>query len=180
MERNMPSYSHRDEKSKSSRSEDLGTGQRSKMETDRLRLQRRRAWAIQQEKERQHEKLKRKMIMDYEIRRAREKVLLSRRRCSHRSHSKSRSWSPESQHRRIDKASILSEKLEPSDGTTPLFKGPEGTQVSATELRRIKVDIHRNIPGKTTIGELQRDIVNPEDVMVKRRAGKILFLIIII
>jgi len=42
------------------------------------------------------------------------------------------------------------------------------------ELRRIKVDIHRNIPVKGPVTELQRDIVNPEDVIVKRREGKIL------
>lgn len=70
---------------------------------------------------------------------------------------------------------FLHYRLEPSDGTTPLFKGPEGTQVSAAELRRIKVDIHRNVPGKATTDDLQRDIINPEDVLVKRREGKMLF-----
>lgn len=58
-------------------------------------------------------------------------------------------------------------------GTVPLFKGPEGTQFSTTELRRIKVDIHRNIPAKEPVTELQRDIINPEDVILKRREGKI-------
>jgi len=42
------------------------------------------------------------------------------------------------------------------------------------ELHRIKVNIHRNIPVKGPVTELQRDIVNPEDVIVKRREGKIL------
>jgi len=42
------------------------------------------------------------------------------------------------------------------------------------ELRRIKVDIHRNISVKGPVTELQRDIVNPEDVIVKRREGKML------
>lgn len=43
------------------------------------------------------------------------------------------------------------------------------------ELRRIKVDIHRNIPVKGLVTtELQREILNPEDVIVKRREGKML------
>lgn len=71
-------------------------------------------------------------------------------------------------------------RLESSNGTTPIFKGPEGTQISVTELRRIKVDIHRNIPGKSTADDLQREIINPEDVVVKRREGNMLFFLIII
>lgn len=65
-----------------------------------------------------------------------------------------------------------------SSDDTSLFRGPEGTQVSATELRKIKVDIHRVLPGKptTTTDELKRDIINPEDVMLKRRTGKMLYL----
>lgn len=47
------------------------------------------------------------------------------------------------------------------------------------ELRSIKVDIHRNVPGKATTDELQRAIVNPEDVQVMRREGKMLFFSII-
>lgn len=73
----------------------------------------------------------------------------------------------------------LSCRLQSSEGTTPLFKGPEGTKISTTELRKIKVDIHRNIPGKSTPSELHRDIVNPEDVVLKRRAGNVLFFNII-
>jgi len=55
-----------------------------------------------------------------------------------------------------------------------LFRGPENAQINTMELRRIKVDIHRNIPVKGSITELQRDIVNPEDVILKRREGKML------
>jgi len=55
-----------------------------------------------------------------------------------------------------------------------LFRGPQNAQINTMELRRIKVDIHRNIPVKGPVTELQRDIVNPEDVIVKRREGKML------
>ncbi|XP_076233052.1 uncharacterized protein LOC143178349 isoform X2 [Calliopsis andreniformis] len=171
MKGHASSHLHRDEKHKSSRSEDGAL--RSRTEEERQR--RRREWLIQQEQERRHEKLKKKMILEYEIRRAREKGLpVPKRRYSH---SRSKSESPPSRHRRdptpcSSKTSILSEKLEPSSGKMLLFKGPEGTQISVTELRKIKVDIHRNIPGKSAINELQRDIVNPEDVVVKRRAGE--------
>lgn len=56
-----------------------------------------------------------------------------------------------------------------------MFKGPEGTHISSTELRRIKVDIHRNIPTQGPVTELQRDILNPEEVILKRREGKMLY-----
>ena len=88
------------------------------------------------------------------------------------------SKSPPSRHGRTsvsDTPKTLSEKLESSNGTTPIFKGPEGTQISVTELRRIKVDIHRSIPGKSTADDLHREIINPEDVVVKRREGNMLF-----
>lgn len=55
-----------------------------------------------------------------------------------------------------------------------MFKGPEGTKISTTELRRIKVDIRRNIPEQGPVTtELKRDILDPEDVIVKRREGNI-------
>ncbi|XP_076754884.1 uncharacterized protein LOC143425776 [Xylocopa sonorina] len=177
MKRGMSSHSHCDEKLRSSRIEEGDTGLRSRIEDERLR--RRREWEIQQKKEREHERLKKKMILEFEMRRAREKGLpLPKIKDSHHSRSKSRSRSPKDQHRRtaassMPMTSILSKKLESSSGTTPLFRGPEGTEVSAAELRRIKVDIHRDIPGKTaTTGELQRDIVAPENVMLKRREGE--------
>jgi len=55
-----------------------------------------------------------------------------------------------------------------------LFRGPENAQINTMELRRIKVKIYRNISVKESVAELQRDIVEPEDVIIKRRAGKIL------
>nr|ABV56231.1 feminizer [Apis cerana] len=169
MKRNTSNLSHRNERFRQSRSEDSETGLRSRTEEERLR--RRREWMIQQEREREHERLKKKMILEYELRRAREKKLALSKR------SKTKSRSPESRGRsnasNTSKTFILSEKLESSDGTS-LFRGPEGTQVSATELRKIKVDIHRVLPGKptTTTDELKRDIINPEDVMLKRRTGE--------
>ncbi|KYN33074.1 hypothetical protein ALC56_12708, partial [Trachymyrmex septentrionalis] len=61
-----------------------------------------------------------------------------------------------------------------TSGTVPLFRGPQNAQIDTSELRRIKVDIHRNIPVKGPVTELERDILNPEDVIVKRREGKLL------
>ncbi|XP_076660047.1 feminizer isoform X3 [Halictus rubicundus] len=138
------------------------------------KMLRRREWKLEQERQRQHERLKQKKIYEYEMQRAREKGLLPPKPPNR---SKSRSKSPRSRPRRPCTSSttntpILSERLESVDGTVPLFKGPEGTKISAAELRRIKVDIHRNIPGKSTDSDLQRDIINPEDVVVKRRAGE--------
>ncbi|XP_071856809.1 uncharacterized protein [Bombus fervidus] len=184
MKRNVSNHSYRDEKLKSSRSENYETGLR---RTDEERLRRRREWITEQQKIREHERLKKKKILEYEIRRALEKGLpLPKGRFSHHSCNKSKSKSPRNQHRTVvtsstSNTSILSEKLEPSDGTTPLFKGPEGIQVSAEELRRIKIhihrnsfteDIHRNVPDEATIDNLQRDIINLEDIVVKRRKGE--------
>nr|NP_001315416.1 calponin homology domain-containing protein DDB_G0272472-like [Apis cerana]ABV58880.1 complementary sex determiner [Apis cerana] len=178
MKRNTSSYLHRDERFKQLRSEDSESGLRLRTEDERLQ-HRREEWMIQQEREREHEKLKKKMILEYELRRAREKKLALSKR------SKTKSRSPEIQDRNnasnTSKTFILFEKSKSSDDTS-LFRGPEGTQISATELRKIKVDIHRVLPGKptTTTDEVKRDIINPEDVMVKRRTGKMLFFVSII
>ncbi|XP_012287033.1 female-specific protein transformer [Orussus abietinus] len=139
------------------------------------RERRRREWLIQQEREREHERHKQKMILEYERRRAREKGLNRSERTS--SHSKSRSRSSEIQPSAKFKCdtlnlSIMPEKCQSSSGSVPLFKGPEGTLVSVNELRRIKIDIHRNIPGATDATSLHRDIINPEDVVLKRREGE--------
>ncbi|XP_076659974.1 uncharacterized protein LOC143363246 isoform X1 [Halictus rubicundus] len=138
------------------------------------KMLRRREWKLEQERQRRHERLKQKKIYEYEMQRAREKGLLPPKPPNR---SKSRSKSPRSRPRRPCTSSttntpILSERLESVDGTVPLFKGPEGTKISAAELRRIKVDIHRNIPGKSTDSDLQRDVINPEDIVVKRRGGE--------
>ncbi|XP_076653493.1 uncharacterized protein LOC143359450 isoform X2 [Halictus rubicundus] len=139
------------------------------------KMLRRREWKLEQERQRQHERLKQKKIYEYEMQRAREKGLLPPKPPNR---SKSRSKSPRSRPRRpctpsTTNTPILSERrLEFADETVPLFKGPEGTKISAAELRRIKVDIRRNIPGKSTDSDLQWHIINPEDVLIKRRAGE--------
>ncbi|KYN49976.1 hypothetical protein ALC62_00003, partial [Cyphomyrmex costatus] len=63
-----------------------------------------------------------------------------------------------------------------SSGTVPLFRDPQNAQTDTSELHRITVEIHRNIPVKGSVTELQRDILNPEDVIIKRRDGKLLIL----
>ena len=70
---------------------------------------------------------------------------------------------------------MLSKKFETLSGTMSLFKGSESTKISPTELRKIKVDIHRNTPGRAATDELKRDIPNKEDVVLKRRAGNMVF-----
>nr|ABW36154.1 complementary sex determiner [Apis dorsata] len=165
MKRNTSSYSYHDERFRQLRNEDNEIGLRSRTKEERLQ-HKREEWMIQQEREREYEKLKKKRILEYELRRAREKKLSKK--------SKTKSRSPENRDTsNISKTFILSKKLESSNDTS-LFRGPEGTQINATELRKIKIDIHRILPGKptTTTDELKRDIINPEDVMLKRRTGE--------
>ncbi|XP_076670160.1 uncharacterized protein LOC143369720 isoform X2 [Andrena cerasifolii] len=174
MKRHTSRNSHRDEKPKSSRNEVSDAVLRARTEEERQR--RRREWMIEQEKMDRHNRLKRKMAMKYEIRRARNMGLaLPEGRCSRP--RRIRSESPPSQHRRSSehytpKVTVLSKKFETSSGTRPVFKGPEGTKISSTELRKIKVDIHRNIPERVATDGLKRDIPNKEDVVLKRRAGE--------
>ena len=176
MKRHTSRNTHRDEKPKPSRNEDSIVVLHAKMKEEKR--WRRREWLIEQEKLDNHNKLKRKMVMEYEIQRARNMGLpLPKGRCTRP--RRSRSESPPNQHRSSEhyapKVTVLSKKFEISSGTTPLFKGPEGTKISPTELCKIKVDIHRNIPGRTAIDELKRDIPNKEDVVLKRRAGNVFF-----
>ncbi|XP_076663109.1 uncharacterized protein LOC143366163 isoform X2 [Andrena cerasifolii] len=174
MKRNTSRNSHRDEKPKSSRNEDSVAVLRARTEEERRR--RRREWMIEQEKLDRHNRLKRKLTLEYEIRRARNMGLpLPEGRCNRL--RRSRSESPPSRQRRTSehytpKVTVLSKKFETSSGTTPLFKGPEGAKISPTELRKIKVDIHRNIPGRAATNALKRDIPNKEDVALRRRTGE--------
>ena len=65
-----------------------------------------------------------------------------------------------------------------TDRRTPLFKGGSGIKISATDLRSIKINIHRNIPGTTVAHcEPQRDTINPEEITLKRREGNVIFLL---
>ncbi|EFN74340.1 hypothetical protein EAG_13298 [Camponotus floridanus] len=174
-----PTNVRRHEESRSARNEDHDSHSILRSRTEEERLRRRREWQRQQERERQHEKLKQQKILEYERKRA-QALGYAEPKSVHHSRSKSSSKSPQYRHRgrsstSASKSGTLFEKLEGStSGTIPLFKGPEGIQISTTELRRIKVDIRRNIPVKGPIPDLQRSIVNAEDVILKRREGKIL------
>ncbi|XP_033228865.1 uncharacterized protein LOC117180475 [Belonocnema kinseyi] len=138
---------------------------------------RREAWLIQQEREREHEVRKQKMILDYELKRA--AILGSKgssEKLSNQNHKESRSKSRGfeslncNRPRRVSKPSVMSRKFESAGGNTSLFAGPEELKFNTTELRSIKVDIHRNIPGEmATYCEIQRGIVNLEEVKLKRR-----------
>nr|ABV56227.1 complementary sex determiner [Apis mellifera] len=168
MKRNISNYSHHDEKFKQLRNEDNKIDLRSRTKEERLQ-HRREVWLIQQEREREHERLMKKMILEYELRRIREIEKLGSER--------SKSRSPDSRDRsntsNTSKTVILSDKLGSSDDIS-LFRGPEGIQINATELQKIKLEIHRDLPGKstTTTVEVKRDIINPEDVILIRRTGE--------
>ncbi|XP_076683580.1 uncharacterized protein LOC143376793 [Andrena cerasifolii] len=176
MKQHTSRNSYRDEKPKPSRNEDSDAVLRAKTEEERRR--RRREWMVEQEKMDRHNRLKRKMAMEYEMRRASNMGLaLPQGRCNR--FRRSRSESPPSRYRRTSahhtphsEDTVLSKKCETSSSTTPLFKGPEGTKINPIELRKIKVDIHRNIPGRVSTNDLKRDIPNKEDVVLKRRAGE--------
>nr|AGZ61871.1 complementary sex determiner [Apis mellifera] len=167
MKRNISNYSYHDEKFKQLRNEDNEIDLRSRTKEERLQ-HRREAWLIQQEREREHQRLMKKMILEYELRRIREKLGSER--------SKTKSRSPDSRDRsntsNTSKTVILSDKLESSDDKS-LFRGSEDIQINATELQKIKLEIHRDLPGKsTTTVEVKRDIINPEDVILIRRTGE--------
>uniref|UniRef100_A0A0C9RXS6 Complementary sex determination N-terminal domain-containing protein n=1 Tax=Fopius arisanus TaxID=64838 RepID=A0A0C9RXS6_9HYME len=169
----------RDDKSRDSRSS------LDHVPEDRLReLERRRKeWRIEQEKQREHERRKMKMIEEYEARRARELEAKKQRR---RSKSRSRSGSPSTSRRRRSRSRetsrsrltssrvpVMSEKCDSSStSNAPLFKGREGSKISVSELKTIKVNIHRNIPNAEETTELLRDITNPDEIALKRREGE--------
>ena len=66
MKRNISNYSYHDEKFKQLRNEDSKIDLRSRTKEERLQ-HRREAWLVQQEREQEYEKLKRKMILEYEL-----------------------------------------------------------------------------------------------------------------
>lgn len=88
--------SRRDEETKSTHNEDHNIHLQLRTEEERQR--RRREWRLEQELLRQHEKLKRQMILDYERRRA--EALKAKQKSSHHSRSRSRSKSPYRPNRR--------------------------------------------------------------------------------
>ncbi|KAL6264394.1 hypothetical protein P5V15_004503 [Pogonomyrmex californicus] len=165
----------RDEESRSMHNED---DTYSILKTEEEKQRRRREWQRQQEREKyEYEKLKQK-ILEYERKRALA-LKYAEEKSSHHSRSKSGSESPS--YLRYKDGSILTasksdslhEKLDGhTNATVSLFKGLQNTQIN-TELRRIKIDIHRNIPKvKGPVPELQRDILNPDDIIIKRREGE--------
>ncbi|KAK0087106.1 hypothetical protein PV325_001775 [Microctonus aethiopoides] len=140
----------------------------------------RREWMIEQDRAREHERRKQKMIREYEEKRARELGLKSRsERSSNGSTSRSRSHSPRKSctkstktDTRSMKSIVMSEKLDASSSNVRLFKGPEGTKIPVSDLKKIKVDIRRNIDAPEKTNELQRNILDPEAVVLKRREGE--------
>nr|CAD7427304.1 unnamed protein product [Timema monikensis] len=52
-------------------------------------------------------------------------------------------------------------------GERPVFRGPEGSGFDISELKKISVDIRRNLPGSSVT--VERNIINPEDVVLVRR-----------
>lgn len=64
-------------------------------------------------------------------------------------------------------------RLDASSSNVRLFKGPEGTKIPVSDLKKIKVDIRRNIDAPEKTNELQRNILDPEAVVLKRREGNL-------
>lgn len=95
-----------------------------------------------QEKNRQHEKLKQQKILEYETKQA-----------------------------EASKSGTLFKKSDKSSGTV-LFRDSKDVKISIAKLREIKINIHRNISTIEPISEIERSIVNIEDIVLKRREGE--------
>nr|ATE86742.1 transformer male isoform 1 [Asobara tabida]ATE86743.1 transformer male isoform 2 [Asobara tabida]ATE86744.1 transformer male isoform 3 [Asobara tabida] len=149
------------------------------LDEDRVReLERKRKqWRIEQEQRREHEKRKQKMIQEYEEKRARElEQKKQRRRSKTRSRSASpgprrrRSRSSEGSRSRSTRAPVTLERRGSSSTINiQFFKGNEGTNVNVKELKKIKVNIERDIPNAQGTSELLRDIESLDDIVLKRR-----------
>ncbi|KAI4481650.1 hypothetical protein M0804_009171 [Polistes exclamans] len=142
---------------------------------------RREQWKIQQKLESEFEKLKRRKIFEYELKRAREmNANISRGRSAYESDSKTRDRSLENKSLEkktkatSSKSSVMAEKLDTSGsvGSTSIFQGPEGIKISEKELHCIKVNVHRNLSVEMPSNELNRDIIKPEEVVIIRRSGE--------
>lgn len=70
---------------------------------------------------------------------------------------------------------FVSFRLNSLEGNKPLFNGPkEAPKVDQNELRQVVVNIHRKIPAPATeTSEIRRDIVNHEEITLKRRDGNL-------
>ncbi|XP_043487986.1 female-specific protein transformer-like isoform X2 [Polistes fuscatus] len=153
----------------------------SKRNSDDDKQRRREKWMIRQKLEKEHEKLKRKKILEYESKRAHElNASISRGRSANESDSKTRDRSLEKKSLEkktkatSSKSSVMAEKLDTSGsgGSTTIFQGPEGIKISEKELHCIKVNVHRNLSVETPSSELNRDIIKPEEVVIIRRSGE--------
>lgn len=88
MKRSSSSLGSNDERRKESHKDDHYSQQHSRLEEERRR--RRKQWEIQQELEKKHARLKQKKILEYELKRAREKGASHRGKLTDESNSKSR------------------------------------------------------------------------------------------
>ena len=56
------------------------------------------------------------------------------------------------------------------------FYGPWGTKIAIHDLKKITVDIKRNLPkGKRSTSPIIRRIINADDITLYRRNGSIVF-----
>lgn len=63
------------------------------------------------------------------------------------------------------------------ESENPVFRGPEGTGFDINELKKITVDVRRNIP--VGVDTIERSILNPEDVVLVRRPAIIVVLFVV-
>lgn len=144
-------------------------------------------WKRIQELKEKHERHKQRRIEKFELERARKLALQkSRRSRSHSSDSSpsksrdkrknDRSKSPSSSRSKSmdNKTLNMSEKYSSGSSSSKLFKGPEGTKISTDELKKIKVEVgkQKKIGSTSKIDDIERDIVDPEGVIVIRRDGE--------
>ncbi|XP_020299176.1 U1 small nuclear ribonucleoprotein 70 kDa-like [Pseudomyrmex gracilis] len=128
------------------------------------KLERRKEWRRQQELEQEHERLRRQKIEEWERKQAQELGKRSPSDSPPPRHTGRSGRSPDQY------LSTFKENLNKLSG--PWFNGPKDQPINRKELRRIKVDIRRNIPVKGPIPEIKRDILNPDDVVISRRNGE--------
>ncbi|XP_015186454.1 PREDICTED: serine-arginine protein 55-like isoform X4 [Polistes dominula] len=142
---------------------------------------RREEWKKQMKLQQEHEKLKKRKILEYELNRYREiKARSSRGRSASESDRKTRDRS--SRDKSLDKkikatsskSSNMADKsgFSSRDDSTTRFRGPEGVKISKEELRTITVNIHRKLSVENPSFEINRDILVPEEIVIRRRSGE--------
>ncbi|XP_037078730.1 serine/arginine repetitive matrix protein 1-like isoform X2 [Pollicipes pollicipes] len=89
------------------------------------------------------------------------------RRSRSRSPRKQRASSPRGSHR------VASDARRSLDGHPDDFFGPWGTRIAVHDLKKITVDIKRNLPkGKRSSSPIIRRIINADDIVLYRRTGE--------